>query len=72
MKLKSVRIISYVTIIIALSINSAFAYLDPGTGSFIFQALIAGFVGTLFIIKKFWKNITGFFRNLFNKREQND
>ena len=38
------------------------AYLDPGTGSFIFQIIIAGVVGGLYTIKTYWRNIKGIFK----------
>ena len=44
------------------------AYLDPGSGSFILQLLLAALVGSLFIIKSYWKKITDFFRKLFTRR----
>ena len=37
-------------------------YLDPGSGSIIFQLLIAGLVGAGFIIRAYWKKISGIFR----------
>jgi hypothetical protein len=37
------------------------AYIDPGTGSYILQLLIAAFVGVSFTIKLFWKRIKKFF-----------
>jgi len=37
------------------------AYLDPGSGSFLIQLLIAGLVGAGFIIKAYWKKIKAFF-----------
>lgn len=40
----------------------AHAYLDPGSGSFLLQLLIAGLVGAAFIIKGFWGKIKAFFR----------
>ena len=43
----------------------AYAYLDPGTGSFFTQMLLAGLVGASFFIKTFWKNIKSFFSRLF-------
>ena len=46
----------------------ACAYIDPGTGSYILQMLIAGAVGSLFAIKMFWRNIKNFFGNLFKKK----
>jgi hypothetical protein len=47
------------------------AYLDPGTGSFLLQLLLATFLGGLFMVKVFWKRIKDFFRRLF-KRDQQD
>ncbi len=46
------------------------AYLDPGTGSYLFQILIAGLIGGLFAIKIFWVKIKGFFLGLFGKRAE--
>lgn len=43
------------------------AYLDPGTGALIFQALIAGIVGASFAVKLFWGNIKRFFLKLSGK-----
>jgi len=31
------------------------AYLDPGTGSFILQVLIAGLLGSMFALKQSWQ-----------------
>ena len=42
-------------------------YLDPGTGSFILQMVIAFFLGTLFALKLFWTKIKTFFLKLFGK-----
>ncbi|HUW30914.1 MAG TPA: hypothetical protein VM223_04825 [Planctomycetota bacterium] len=38
-------------------VRDACAYIDPGTGSYIFQILIASVLGGLFALKIFWKNI---------------
>jgi hypothetical protein len=43
------------------------AYLDPGTGSLIFQLLIAAGLGLLFRIKILREKIKAFFSGLFNK-----
>lgn len=37
--------------------NPAYAYLDPGTDSYLFQLLIAGGLGMAFSIKLFWRQI---------------
>jgi hypothetical protein len=44
-----------------LLVREAHAYLDPGTGSYILQILIAGLFGALFMLKVFWGRIVGFF-----------
>jgi hypothetical protein len=38
------------------------AYIDPGTGSYMLQMLIALAVGGAFALKLFWGRIMGFFR----------
>ena len=48
------------------------AYLDPGTGSFIIQSLIAFVIGGLFTLKIFFKNIKAFFYKHFTKREKDE
>ena len=50
--------------------QSAFAYLDPGTGSYIFQVLVATLIGGLFTIKMHWQKIKNFFSNLFSKKQE--
>lgn len=43
-------------------------YIDPGTGSYVFQLLVAAFVAVAFSVKIFWHKIKGFFRGLFAKK----
>jgi hypothetical protein len=38
-------------------VADANAYLDPGTGSFIFQTIIAIVVGSAFALKTYWQRI---------------
>lgn len=38
-----------------------YGYIDPGTGSYVVQVLIAAFVGLSVGVKVFWKNIKDFF-----------
>ncbi|MHB8094254.1 MAG: hypothetical protein ACYDH0_04855 [Candidatus Aminicenantales bacterium] len=46
----------------------ALAYIDPGTGSYLIQLLIAAFVAISFSIKIFWKKIV----RLFSKKSGPD
>jgi len=50
--------------------NIAFAYLDPGTGSYIFQVLIAAVVGAFFAIKMYWQRVKNFFSSRFSKKQE--
>lgn len=47
----------------------AHAYLDPGTGSYIIQLIMAGLLGAAFAVKLFWRDIRTFFKDLFAKDE---
>ncbi len=48
------------------------AYLDPGSGSFLIQLLIAGLVGVGFFVKVYWKKIKGLFSRSVTKKEDDD
>jgi len=74
MKKSSLVVLSFFFIvIIALSVpRRAHAYLDPGTGSYIFQILIAGLIGGLFAIKLFWGRIKGFIGRIIRKDKKKD
>lgn len=51
-----------IAFIIFLFPQPAYAYLDPGTGSYLFQLLIAGFLGSLFFLKSAIKKIKQIFK----------
>lgn len=48
-------------VVLVLTPRDAHAYLDPGTGSFLLQMLIAGVVGALYYIRVSWARIKGYF-----------
>lgn len=47
--------------------RQSYAYLDPGTGSFIIQMLIATLFGGLFMLKVYFKKVKDFFKRKFSK-----
>lgn len=56
---------SLLSILVALGvigIEPAFAYLDPGTGSIILQAVIGAVAGALIAIKLYWYKLVTFLR----------
>jgi len=50
----------------------AYAYLDPGTGSYILQMFIGLLVGGAFVIKLFWAKIISFFKSLSSRKGKNE
>lgn len=55
--------------ILAGIVASKLAYLDPGSGSYLIQLLIATLLGGAFIIKAFWRQISGFFIRIFKGKK---
>jgi hypothetical protein len=44
-----------------IAVPSANAYIDPGSGSFIFQVLIGGLLAGAVAVKHFWRRIVSLF-----------
>jgi len=40
-----------------LAPSTAYAYLDPGTGSAVIQMVVAGVLGALFVMKMYWRKL---------------
>jgi hypothetical protein len=53
-----------------LTLQLAYGYLDPGTGSYIIQLLVGGLLGGLFAIGLFWKRVIAFVKRLFMPRNR--
>ena len=45
-------------------------YIDPGSGSYILQMIIAGVLGVSFFFKNFWLTIKSFFTGKKVKKEE--
>ncbi len=60
--MRFLTVLAVAMLLIVATPNVAHAYLDPGTGSQVFQILIAVFVGGAFTLKMYWRRITEFFR----------
>lgn len=59
----------FAALLIALAFAAdALAYIDPGTGSMVFQLVIAGVLGALFTIKLWINGVKNFFLGLFGKK----
>jgi hypothetical protein len=47
-----------------------FAYLDPGTGSYVLQVLLAGLLGGAYAVRHFWTGVRAFLRRQPVLRDQ--
>ena len=47
-------------------------YLDPGSGSYFIQLLLASLMGALFMLGVYRRKVSNFIRNLFSKQSNND
>lgn len=54
--------------IVLLLARPAAAYLDPGTGSYLFQVLVASVLGALFAIKLYWARLVSRLKDLFSRK----
>lgn len=46
-----------------------FIYIDPGSGSYLIQMIIAAILGSLFFFKNAWLKVKSFFMGKKNKQE---
>jgi len=46
------------------------AYVDPGTGSYLIQLLIASILGSFFVLKTYWRKLLGFISNKLNRTKE--
>ena len=61
------RITLLSVIFLFLFSGTASAYLEPGTGSYMLQLLIAGIASALLAMKIFWNNMAMFIKKLFKR-----
>jgi len=69
---KIVGVVLFSFLLYLLFPRQAYAYLDPATGSYITQIVIAAVIGGLFAIKQYSYKIKTFFKNRFPKKEALD
>ena len=68
--MKKISLISF-TFIIFFN-NKAFAYLDPGTGSIIIQAILGGIAAGATYCSMYWKKIKDYFNKKNNKKNKDN
>ena len=76
--MKSIKSAAYLTTLVFLIIltdsRSAYGYIDPSTGSYFLQILLAGLLGAMFALKVYWRNVKSYLSRMFSKgdNKQND
>tara|TARA_A100001388_G_C28718869_1_gene475289 strand:- start:89 stop:316 length:228 start_codon:yes stop_codon:yes gene_type:complete len=65
-----IRLIKYILIVYFFSLTNAFAYLDPGTGSVILQAIIAAIAAASATVTFYWRKIKMKIKSLFTKKNK--
>ena len=60
----------YLLILFSINPSIAYAYLDPGTGSIILQAIIGAFAAFFTSIYLFWAKVKNFFKKIFYKNKK--
>jgi len=68
MKLSRLDLLLAIALIVALPLQRAHAYIDPGSGSYIIQVMIAAVLGGLYSLKLFWRRLIDRITGLFKKK----
>ena len=66
---KILRLLCIFTLIVLPT--NAFAYLDPGTGSIILQAILGFIAATIASVSIYWTKFKSLISKLFNKKKEN-
>ena len=62
----------FLLLFLVLTVEPAYCYLDPGTGSMLAQLIMGGLAGVLVIFKLYWKNVKSFFIKTNSNPERDD
>jgi hypothetical protein len=66
-KIGTISLVSYTLSLVYPRV--AWAYLDPGTGSYFFQILIGVVLGSLLAVRLFWGKIRIFIQRMFSSNK---
>ena len=64
------KLILNTLIIFFILTNASYAYLDPGTGSIILQAIIGFIAAALATVSLYWNKLKLFLNKLFKKKNK--
>lgn len=67
--MKNLLLLSF-SLLFFLSAEPAHAYLDPGSGSFIFQIIIGTVLGSMFALKTYFRGIKRFISGRLRRKNE--
>jgi hypothetical protein len=70
--MKNPGISTVLLVLLCLLPENSFGYIDPGSGSYLFQILLAALFGSLYAIKIFWDRLKSIFSRLWPGDKKND
>jgi len=50
--------------------GTAWAYIDPGTGSYLFQLVIAGGLAALYTLRRYWQNVKTMLASVLGRKRE--
>jgi hypothetical protein len=56
-----VKVLILALLLVPIHVETAAAYLDPGTGSILLQSMLALIAGAAFTLKLYWAKVKSFF-----------
>ena len=55
-----------------LLVRPAYGYIDPGTGSYVLQTLLAILFALAYTLKIYWHHVAGFFRHTLSRNHRDE
>lgn len=63
----------YLIVVVFFSYHeSAIAYVDPGSGSYIVQIILGSIAAIVLFLRSHWIAVKGFFQNLLNSKKKKE
>ena len=61
------HLLSIVLLLLVITERSAEAYIDPGTASYVFQAIAGVILGGVFLLRTYWNRVVTTVRSLVSR-----
>ena len=66
-----IKFILFLFLFFVIQINNSYAYLDPGTGSTILQAIVAALAAGAATVSYYWRKVKDLYIKIFQKKKIN-